>query len=236
MELFYIFLIILIGSIIQGATSFGFAIVSMPFLVLFLPVKTATILVLILAAFLVFFIFIKMRKHVSYQAIIYVIIGSYIGVAVGVFGLENLETNILQSILGVLLILVSIYFFFNKDINIKPTKTNGLFSGLISGLFGGLFNITGPPLVIYYFSSIENKKEYQGTIQATFFFSILFTMAIHLFRGNITFEILKMASVGLTAVILGSIIGLKIFDHLDKRLIKKILSVVMIIMGSMLIF
>ncbi len=236
MELFYIFLIILIGSIIQGATSFGFAIVSMPFLVLFLPVKTATILVLILAAFLVFFIFIKMRKHVSYQAIIYVIIGSYIGVAVGVFGLENLETNILQSILGILLILVSIYFFFNKDINIKPTKTNGLFSGLISGLFGGLFNITGPPLVIYYFSSIENKKEYQGTIQATFFFSILFTIAIHLLRGNITFEIIKMASVGLTAVILGSIIGLKIFDHLDKRLIKKILSIVMIIMGSMLIF
>jgi len=45
-----------------------------------------------------------------------------------------------------------------------------------------------------------------------------------------------MASVGLTAVILGSIIGLKIFDHLDKRLIKKILSIVMIIMGSMLIF
>ena len=236
MELFYIFLIILIGSIIQGATSFGFAIVSMPFLVLFLPVKTATILVLILAAFLVFFIFIKMRKHVSYQAIIYVIIASYIGVAVGVFGLENLETNILQSILGILLILVSIYFFFNKDINIKPTKTNGLFSGLISGLFGGLFNITGPPLVIYYFSSIENKKEYQGTIQATFFFSILFTIAIHLLRGNITFEIIKMASVGLAAVVLGSIIGLKIFDHLDKRLIKKILSIVMIIMGSMLIF
>ena len=112
---------------------------------------------------------------------------------------------------------------------------NGLFSGLISGIFGGLFNITGPSLVIYYFSSIKDKKEYQGTIQATFFFSILFTISIHMFNGNITFDILKMATVGLAAVIIGSLIGLNIFKHLNKNLIRKILSVVMFIMGIMLI-
>ena len=132
-------------------------------------------------------------------------------------------------------ILISIYFLFNETFHLKPSKTNGIFSGLISGLFGGLFNITGPPLVIYYFSSIENKKEYQGTIQATFFFIVIFTIIIHLFNGNITYDILRMSSVGLIAVIIGSIIGLNIFEHLDKNLIKKILSIVMMIMGFMLV-
>jgi len=138
-------------------------------------------------------------------------------------------------ILGILLIIISLYLIFNDSFQIKPSKFNGISSGLISGIFGGLFNISGPPLVLYYFSSIKEKKECHSTIQATFFLLLSFTISIHLFNSNITKEILKMASVGSVAVILGTIIGLKIFNRLDRELLRKILSIVMIIMGFILI-
>ncbi|HKL12866.1 MAG TPA: TSUP family transporter [Halanaerobiales bacterium] len=132
MVFMYIFFIILISSIVQGASSFGFAIVAMPFLELFLPVKTATILVLILDALLVFFISLKMRKHIVFKSLIYVILGSYLGVIIGVFGLENLKSGSLEMILGILLIIISLYLIFNDSFQIKPSKFNGISSGLIS--------------------------------------------------------------------------------------------------------
>jgi len=89
----------------------------------------------------------------------------------------------------------------------------------------------------FYITSLllKKKKECHSTIQATFFLLLSFTISIHLFNSNITKEILKMASVGSVAVILGTIIGLKIFNRLDRELLRKILSIVMIIMGFILI-
>ena len=138
-------------------------------------------------------------------------------------------------ILGISLIIISFYFIFNKSFQIKPSKFNGISSGLISKIFEGLFNIFGPPLVIYYFSSIEDKKEYHSTIQTTFYLLLSFTISIQLFYGNITKEILKMALIGSVAVLIVTIIGLNIFNSLDRNLLRKILSFVMIVMGIILI-
>lgn len=81
------------------------------------------------------------------------------------------DASWLKIILGITLILLSIYFtFFKKDgIKIKPNWFNTISLGSLSGLMGGLFSMQGPPVVYYYLSTQKTKEEYMAQTQCFFF-------------------------------------------------------------------
>ena len=74
------------------------------------------------------------------------------------------DASWLKIILGITLILLSIYFtFFKKEgIKIKPNWFNTISLGSLSGLMGGLFSMQGPPVVYYYLSTQKTKEEYES--------------------------------------------------------------------------
>jgi uncharacterized protein len=227
-----IFIIILIASMIQGATGFGFAILAMPLLVLILPVKMATLIVLILAFILAFMVFYQLKEHVNIKIIKFVIVGALAGRLVGMFFLENLNNNVLEIILGISLILLSLYLKINKEnIEITPSKKNGIISGFLSGILGGMFNISGPPLVIFYLATAVNKKEYQASLQLTFVLTLLYSILLHSIYGNINLEVFKFIIPSVIAVSIGTYLGLNIFKKIDLERLYSIIICLMIVMG-----
>ncbi|WHH58575.1 sulfite exporter TauE/SafE family protein [Petroclostridium sp. X23] len=236
MSLLYVFLIFLLGSVIQGIAGFGLAIFAMPLLPFIMPLKTAAVLVVFASFFIAVQVALQLRKHINIKLLVFPVIALLIGRIVGVHVLMSYKESILKVLLGYTLILLSIYFAFYKNkISIKGSNRNGAIAGLISGVTGGIFNIGGPPLSIYYLVATEEKMEYNANLQVTLVFSAVFSIILHFLYGNVNVETLKLSSVGIIGATLGCYIGLAIFKKLNSNMLSKIIYTFMIIMGIIMI-
>lgn len=231
-----LFVVCFIGSVIQGTTGFGYALFSMAVLPFFLPLKTAAVVVLLLGFVSSVQIAFNLRKHINVKLLLIPILASFVGRYVGVKALMSFDTGVLKSILGVVLVILSIYFaFFNRKIRIRPLPRNGIMAGLLSGVLGGMFSVSGPPLVIYYYSATDDKMEYNACLQTSFVLGIVVTIFLHILEGNIHMEALTYTGVGLVAVLAGSMVGLWCFKRLDKEILTKAIYTFMAIMGISMI-
>ena len=74
-----------------------------------------------------------------------------------------------------------------------------------------------PPLVVYFFSCTEDNREYSAAMQVSFAVSSFFNLIVHLIYGNITLAVVKLMGIGLAAVVLGSLLGLRILSRLSRK-------------------
>lgn len=236
MEYILFFLIILCGSVIQGATGFGFGILVMALLPFLLPFKLCSAIVLLLSLILNVQLAWSLRRNINFRILLPVLAAAFAGRYIGVYALMNLNDTVLRMILGCVLILLALYFTFKgNQIPIKPHIANGMTAGFISGIMGGMFNTSGPPLVIYYFSVIKDKLMYSATLQATFFFSALFSVVLHISYGNMNWTVLKFAGIGALAVAMGSMLGLHILKKLNREVLSKMIYSFLAVMGIMML-
>ncbi|MDQ0300059.1 putative membrane protein YfcA [Salibacterium salarium] len=239
-DILVIFVVVFIGSFIQGASGFGFGLFSMSFLPFLFTVKDSTLLVTSLALVTCMTIFIKVYKHIDMKKLAYLLSAAVIGRVAAFFVLHYFgEMDMLKKILGFVLIGMVIYILSQKRIGTRDTpekKILPLSLGFIGGFIGGVFVVGGPFFVFYYLMVSNDKYSYNANLQATFFLTGMITILMHGFSGDIHREFIIYFVIGVISVIAGSRLGMKWFEHLSQERIKKIASVIVALAGLNLIF
>ena len=91
-----------------------------------------------------------MRRDIVWKWIVPTFVSYFIASFFAVKLLSVVGDGSIKKVLGVVLILLSLYFiFFQKKIKIQPTKRNGFIAGALSGALESLFCVGGPPIVLY---------------------------------------------------------------------------------------
>ena len=145
--------------------------------------------------------------------------------------------GVFEILLGVVLILLSIYFlFFNRKIHIRPTTSSGIIAGAIGGTLSGLFSTGGPPVVLYLSHATNDNAVYFATIQFYFCLTNIYATANRAINGIITPEILIYGAIGLAGCMLGDFVGRFVFDKLDSDKLKTVIYIGMIISGALMLF
>ena len=147
--------------------------------------------------------------------------------------MRSLSNETLKQCLGVVLVLIALYFLFGegrmgKIFKSKPAQVS---IGSISGVMGGMFAMPGPPLVLYCISSLEDKREYVTTLQA---FSVVINLFYTLFRFKAGFyceHTWIWWLVGLFGAWIGSSVGSRFFEIISNRTLKRIVYIIMIVSG-----
>ncbi|OLN30786.1 sulfite exporter TauE/SafE family protein [Desulfosporosinus metallidurans] len=236
MTYLWVGIIAFLGSMLQTSTGFGFAIVCMALWPFFIPFKVAAAVEVFSAFLMVIYISIKLRKHINLKMLIFPTISSFITGTLGVFLLVSSGDAILRRALGGVLFLMSLYFFlFSERIKIKPTPAKGLLAGAISGILNGLFNVGGPPMVVYFLSSTDDKLEYNATIQFYFSLSSISVLGMHLAMGNFSLDIAKFSLAATGGLVLGIFAGMYLFKKFSINTIKKAVYQSMAVFGLMLL-
>jgi uncharacterized membrane protein YfcA len=237
MDMQLVFLICFIGGLLQGATSFGFAIFLMSLLPFVIPFKTASILVSFLNFIIGSQMFFLLRKNLNLKIFLAPVLSSIVSGMVGVHLLMLCREDLAKRILGAVLVLLAIYFvyFSNKNLRLVPNLKFGVIIGVISGLLCGMFNIGGPPLVIYYLYTTASNLEFKANIEFHFAIMALGTTMAHLAYGNVNPELIKLGVIGVISVVTAGFIGLKIFKRLNRNLLCKCIYILMFIMGALLV-
>lgn len=235
MKYIYFAIVCLFSSLQQSITGFGFAIISMPLLILLFPFKTISAVVALASLMLCSQVAFRMRKYIDFKIATIPIISAFVGRTVGVNLLMTTSEKMLKSILGIVMILITIYFiFFKEKIIIKPNKVNGLISGMFSGILGGLFNTGGPPIAVYYLFALKDKLWYIGTIQFTFAVGNLYSVILHILYGNFNASSISLSLISLLTVTLGSFVGCRIVNKVKN--VNYAIYASMILMGVFLLY
>lgn len=215
--------ITLAASYIQGATGFGFGIFAMILLPSILAYTEANVLSSILSSLSSLFVAILMFRKIHWRNTIFPVVGCLISTYLAVSIIKTQSPKVLTLLLGIALFALSMYFFFFSDkIKIKPTWYAGLIAGVLSGIMSGMFSMGGPPVVIYFMQSEDNTDEYMATISAYFVLSGVIAISMKAAAGFITVPVWISLAVGVPAMLLGSFVGKRTRDHINAKLIKRI--------------
>ena len=240
MDTFIIVSLVAVGlgaGFIQRVSGFGLGIFAMLFLpYLMAEPASATAVSCLISCGATTYNTVKYRKHIPYKTILPLLFASLITIPVAVYYAASISGNFFKMLLGIVLILISLYLlFFDSKISIKPTVRNGLLAGATGGTLGGLFSTQGPPVVFYLTYATREKMAYFAGLQFYFCLTNYYATAIRVANGIITSEVLLASAFGLAGCMSGDLLGRMVFDKLDGAKLKKIIYAGMIISGVLMI-
>ncbi len=216
---FLIFFLCIVSAFVFRTTGFGFGIVIMTVLPSLMPsYGEATALSGLLAMSMSIFVAYRMRKFVTWKRLLPMLVTFGLLSAVAIFTLKRLDDVILRRILGVALVLISIYFsFFSQKIHLRPTVPTQVGAGIISGLMGGFFGMQGPPAVLYFVSSEPDKEHYLAMIQHYLLLGNVIMTMVRWRNGFVTSTVGLDYLYGIGGVAIGAAIGSWAFRKIPNK-------------------
>jgi len=232
-----IFLLSIGASFVQRTTGFGFGIFIMTMLPFFLPTYgEATTLSGLLAITTSAVIVWRLRKYVTWQRLWPILLSFIVVSTIAIFALTRVEDHILKQILGVALILISIYFaIFSQRIKLPTTKRVQVTAGTLSGLMGGFFGMQGPPAVLYFIQSEPTKEHYMAMTQTYFLIGNVMMTIVRAYNRFLTTTVLTDYCFGLGGVIIGTCLGTYVFRHIPNRIFRYIVYVYIALSGVIIL-
>ena len=218
----YIFLLSIGASFVQRTTGFGFGIFIMTMLPFLMPsYGEATTLSGILAITTSAVIVWRLRSFVVWRRLWPILLTFIIVSTMAIFVLTRMEDQLLRRILGVVLVLTSIYFMlFSRRIKLPTTKSVQVGAGTLSGLMGGFFGMQGPPAVLYFIQSEPTKEHYMAMAQTYFLIGNLMMTLVRAYHGFFTRTVLVDYFYGIGGVAIGTMLGAYVFKHIPNRIFR----------------
>lgn len=225
------FIVILCAGIIQGAASFGFSLLALPILGLFMPLKIIVPMLVIYSIIMNSIILYKIREHVKLKRISILIISAIIATPIGTNMLINLNESFLKIIVGAIVTTSALSFYFGYKIEIENEKIAYIPVGFISGLLNGSVSFSGPPVIIFLTNQGVEKQVFRATLTAYFWILNIMTTIIFAYKKLIDVELIRITGHLLPALVIGVLIGVKLGNRIKEETFRKLTTVLMVFIG-----
>lgn len=235
-RLIIIFVIILLASIIKGTTSFGLALIAMPLLSFFLPLKFLVPMVSIFNLLSSAMIIINNPGCRIEKNEIVLPVSGMVGAITGLLFLPILSDDHLKLILSVILAALSIAFLTGYRFRIRNITRARITAGFSSGTLGGLFSISGPLLVLFLTSLNISVSRFRVTFSI---YSVMVTsvaLAGYFLAGLVTSKVLALSLIMLPALLAGTWFGSLLVKKVPVSLFSKGCIWLTLISGCMIFF
>jgi hypothetical protein len=178
----------------------------------------------------------RVRHAINWRAVSPFIIGGALGVPAGTALLTTVNEGTLRLVIGVLLLIYSLYSLFRPAL--KPVRGGvpadfGI--GVANGLIGGLTGLGGIAVTIWCQMRGGNKDAQRAISQPVMFATFVMSAISLGVAGAFKIETLKLYALALPALIAGVWLGLKLYGKLDDLTFRKVILVLLFVSGLSLI-
>lgn len=233
--LILIFLTLFLSTTLRSIIGFGDAIIAMPLLSMIMDLKIATPFYAFVAVTISFIIMVQTYKKVHFKEILKLLIATFIGIPFGIYILKEIDETIIKSILGIIIILFSLYNLKNPHlIHLKHIVFTYLF-GFIAGMLGGAYNINGLPIAFFASFKKWDPQSFRSNLQIYFFITGIVLISSHVIVGNVTPFIIQTYLFIIPILLLGIFIGNKIHYRIDVNNFKKYVYLLLLLLGTLLL-
>jgi uncharacterized protein len=243
-------LVVLFATTIHGITGFGTGQISMGLLPFFRQPGPASIIVSIIVFLTNVRVFWSVRNSFNTRDWLVPVVGLVVGLPIGVVLFGSLEQDQIRVAIGIVMLIATIVILLTRQIKrvnewiresgYQPGWKSGIIAGFLSGITGGAVSIPGPPMIIYGTFLVETgyweAKQMKAIFTAFFATNLLYRLAVLLYTGDLTTELTVEALLMIPALLLGTWIGIKLFNILPREIFRWFLVVFLFVLSLLLIF
>ncbi len=201
------------ATVIRSALGFGEALVAVPLLAFFIPLRVATPLAVLISITIAAIIVAQDWKKVHFYSTGWLVLPTLLGIPLGLLLLTSSHQRTVKGALAALIIAFSAYSLSGRTpLELRRDHRAWLlFFGFTAGVLGGAYGMNGPPLVIYGSMRRWSAQHFRATLQAYFLPASLIGMTGYWLSGlwvhAVTRYYLLALPVMLPAVLLGRVIN-----------------------------
>ena len=228
--------IVVVAGFLQGLTGFGFVLIALPLLGLFIGIKTIIPLVILLALCISMTLSVQLRSSINLKSIYGLMAATIPGIPLGVYTLKHIPAEMLAIIVGIIMVAFTSYQLLAKPTAKQLGIPSTILAGFVSGVLAGSIGAGGPPVIVY--SSLQPWTKDQAKATLAFYFAISGAMVsiTHAYTGLITQEVLKLFLISIPALIVGILLGSIAYKKLSDHGYKKLAFIIVFILGCMMIY
>ncbi len=224
------FIIITLGSILQGSVGFGLGLLAVPLLILIDPYLVPGPIIFA-AFFLNILVSYRERREIEPLSLKWVLAGRLIGTIAAAYVLTLIPRNKITILLGVVVLLG--VGFSVWGLHLPVTSKNLLSVGTLSGFMATSSAVGGPPLALIY-QNLQGPS-LRGKLSGIFLIGTIMALISLAIVGRFGILELKLSLVLFPGILLGFTISNKLTKFLDRGFVRPAVLIVSGLSGIVVI-
>lgn len=205
--IYFVLGIVFIATLIRSAFGFGEALIAVPLLALFLPVKTAAPVAVLVSITVALIVTIQDWHHIQLGSAKKLVLSTFIGTPAGLLLLILFADQIVQAILGVIIMTFALYRLISRSqYKLEDDKKAWAF-GFGAGILGGAYGMNGPPLVVYGALRGWGPTRFRATLQGYFLPASTVAMVGYAIAGLWTSTVTWYFVLSLPVILIATFLG-----------------------------
>lgn len=224
-------LIFLLAALLQGLTGFGFSILAVPLLTLFISPKIMVPVLLLYSIVINIVVFSSCWRSVELKRILILLIFGILGMPLGTHLLVVLPDNYLRIGIGFLILGFGLLQLLGFK---KKFKQNSMVTapiGFASGILSGSISMSGPPIILFLTNQEVGKHVFRANLAAYFFILNIFTIPVYIMNDLLTKTVLNISLKYLVALLTGVFLGNYISHKIKDTHFRKVTLILLILLG-----
>ena len=222
-----------VGVLVVSFAGFGFALVMVPLLNLFLVPKEFLPSYHILAVVCQLTLALESHKHIQWKLLAKLLTMAIIGVPLGTIALKQLPTEIMSLAIAILTLVFATILLVNKKIRVKKNIVLEIMAGFSSGFLSGCTAQSGPPIVIYGLARQWDKDVFRSTLLIFFSGLSLMTLGWYFYMDMLTVKATATAGAAVLPALAVSYIGIHLKNRVNEMIFRRVVLVVIMGVGVM---
>ena len=228
--------IVLFAFFFRSFSGFGGALLSIPLLVLFFPLKFIVPVESILEVALSLMLVPAAIGKVDRANLLRLLAGAVPGSLLGVYFLDTLGDRHLEMILGIVIIGVALSLLRRAPSSAPLSNRWALPAGIAGGILGGLFGTSGPAYVAYLSSRCLEKEAFRATLIVLFAVEYTWRLGWYLHNGLLGYQGLQLALTLLPALVAATLLGHYLHPRVGEKAFRRWVAIFLLVSGSVCLF
>lgn len=224
-------LVIFASSCIQGMTSFGFSLLAVPLLGLFMPLSTIVPMLVLYSLILNFMILVQIKGRPDFRAIGVILLMGMVATPFGAYLLKSANPNILKFSVGLIIFLSGIFMYKGYKVEMKNKTLSFLTTGFMSGLLNGSISMSGPPVILFMTNEGVEKKQFRTNLTSYFFILNIVTVGVFYLNGQLGADVLKVSASLLPGLLVGVTSGVFLGNKTKEDSFRTVTIILIMAMG-----
>jgi uncharacterized membrane protein YfcA len=222
-----VFLIVLLASFTQAITGFGFALVAVPLLALATDPRGAVVVEGLVSVGATLLAAVRERDHVRWRTAGRLLACAVAGLPLGLLVLRVTPARVLTALIALCVLACTLLVW--RRIRLRhhgPVTVAAV--GVLVGTLSTSTGTTGPPLVAAFQAMGYDRHTFRATLAAVFAGTGVLSIAGFVAVGLVDAKVTRLALVGLPAVVIGWLVGDRVFTRIDATAFRRIVLVALV--------
>jgi uncharacterized protein len=220
------------AAIVRGYAGFGFSMLSITALSIFLPPREIIPSIFVLEVLASIHLLTSAWRDVHWRSLLWLSIGCGIGTPFGVYALARVPAAPLTLVLAVVVLILCVLLARGFVLKSMPGTAATASTGVVSGLLNGSVGIGGPPVVMFYFGSPAAVETGRASMIAYFLFTDVLALAWQWHEGLLKRAIFERSLWYALPLLAGVWLGNRAFGAVDPARFRRwVLRLLMLLAG-----